>query len=132
MMPLRGPRVRVTLAAAAGGALALYILQSAGFKPIMQATAAITWHGFVVLCLYQFGLFAVLGAAWFVLLPASRGARLSIFIWARMVRDATSDLLPFSHLGGIVLAARTVVARGVPQPLAFGSLATDITAEMLA
>jgi putative membrane protein len=49
-----------------------------------------------------------------------------------MVRDATTELLPFSHLGGIVLGARAAVSQGVPQPVAFASIVTDITTEMLA
>jgi glycosyltransferase 2 family protein len=115
-----------------GGALAVYILKSTGLKPILLAATAVGWRGFTVLYLYQGGLFVLLGAAWYVLVPASCRLRLSVFIWARMVRDASSDLLPFSHLGGIVLGTRTAIAQGVPQPVAFGSTATDITAEMLA
>lgn len=132
MTVFRGPKFRLAVIAAAGGALAFYIFQSTGFQPILQATSAVGWRGFMVLCLYQFGLFVLLGTAWCVLLPASCRARVSVFIWARMVRDATSELLPFSHLGGIVLGTRTAIAQGVPQPVAFGSMATDITAEMLA
>jgi glycosyltransferase 2 family protein len=132
MMVFRRPQFRLAVIALAGGALAFYILQSTGFQPILRAASTVGWRGFLALCFYQFGLFALLGIAWFVLIPVSRGARLSVFIWARMVRDATSELLPFSHLGGIVLGARASVAQGVPQAVAFGSLAADITAEMLA
>jgi glycosyltransferase 2 family protein len=132
MRVFRQPQLRLVVIALGGGALAFYVLQSIGFQPILRAASTVGWHGFLALCFYQFGLFAVLGSAWFALTPASCGAHLSVFIWARMVRDATSELLPFSHLGGIVLGARASVAQGVPQAVAFGSLATDITAEMLA
>ncbi len=84
------------------------------------------------MCLYQFGQFVLLGTAWYVLIPASHGARAPVFIWARMVRDATSEILPFSHLGGIVLGVRAAIAQGVAQPVAFGSVVADITTEMLA
>ena len=128
----RTGKFRLAAITVVGGALALYILKSIGLKPVLVAATAVGWPGFAILCLYQLGQFVLLGAAWCALIPASCRARLRVFIWARMVRDASSELLPFSHLGGIVLAARTVIALGVPQPVAFGSIVTDITTEMLA
>jgi putative membrane protein len=132
MRVFRQPQLRLAIIALGGGALAFYVLQSIGFQPILRAAGTVGWRGFLTLCFYQFGLFALLGSAWFALIPVSCGAHLSVFIWARMVRDATSELLPFSHLGGIVLGVRASVAQGVPPAVAFASLATDITAEMLA
>ena len=126
------PKFRLAVVAVVGGALAFYILTSFGLKPILLAAAAVGWRGFAILYLYQLGLFVLLGTAWYVLVPASYQPRAKIFIWARMVRDATSDLLPFSHLGGIVLGARTAMSHGVLQPVAIGSMVTDVTAEMLA
>ena len=131
-MMLRAPKFRLAVIALLGGALAFYILNSTGLKSILSAAAAVGWRGFAILCVYQLPLFVVLGTAWYVLIPASYRPRASVFIWARMVRDATSDLLPFSHLGGIVLGARTAMSSGVPQRVAIGSMVTDVTTEMLA
>jgi putative membrane protein len=128
----RSAKLRLAIIAAAAGALALYILNSIGLRPIFSAATAIGWRGFAILYLYQFGLFVILGTAWYVLVPASCHARARVFIWARMVRDASSDLLPFSHLGGILLGARSAASHGVPPPVAFGSVVTDVTTEMLA
>jgi putative membrane protein len=129
---LRAPQFRLAVVALVGGAVALYILRSIGLKTILLAAAAVGWRGFTILCVYQLGLFVLLGTAWYVLIPASCRARPAVFIWARMVRDATSDLLPFSHLGGIVLGARTAMSKRVLRPVAIGSMVTDITTEMLA
>jgi putative membrane protein len=128
----RTTKFRLAVIAVAGAALAFYILRSIGLKPILLAATTVGWRGFSVLYLYQFGLFIILGTAWYVLVPASCHARAPVFIWARMVRDATSELLPFSHLGGILLGARTAASHGVLQPVAFGSMVTDVTTEMLA
>jgi putative membrane protein len=128
----RALRFRLAVIAVAGGAVAFYILQSIGLQPVFLAATAVGWRGFTVLYLYQLGLFILLGTAWYVLIPASCHARARVFIWARMVRDATSELLPFSHLGGIVLGARAAIAQGILQPVALGSLVTDVTTEMLA
>jgi putative membrane protein len=129
---MRAPKFRLAVIALVGGALPFYILKSIGFKPILLAAAAVGWRGFAILCVYQLPLFVVLGTAWYVLIPVSYRSRASVFIWARMVRDATSDLLPFSHLGGIVLGARTAMFRGLQQRVAIGSIVTDVTTEMLA
>lgn len=126
------PKYRLAVIAVVGGALGLYVLKSIGLKPIVLAATAVGWRGFASLCLYQVGQFVVLGVAWYVLIPAWCGTRPHVFIWARMVRDASSELLPFSHLGGIVLGARTAIAQGVPQPIALGTVVADITTEMLA
>jgi glycosyltransferase 2 family protein len=128
----RPAKFRLAIVALAAGALTLYILKSIGFKPIFLAATTIGWRGFAILYLYQFILFVILGTAWYVLVPASCQARARVFIWARMVRDASSDLLPFSHLGGILLGARTAASHGVLLPVAFGSVVTDVTTEMLA
>ena len=128
----RSKTLRLTVIAVLGGALALFTLGNFGVKSVFSAASAIGWPGFSVLLVYQLGQFIVLGAAWYVLMPASSRARLPVLIWARMVRDATSELLPFSHFGGIVLGARTATARGFPQALAYGSIVTDITTELAA
>jgi putative membrane protein len=128
----RSKTFRLAVIAVIGGALALFTLRNIGIKSVLSAASAIGWLGFSVLLIYQLGQFFVLGTAWYVLMPASSRARLPMMVWARMVRDATSELLPFSHLGGIVLGARAATARGFPQPLAYGSIVTDITTELAA
>jgi glycosyltransferase 2 family protein len=128
----RATKFRLAVIAVVGGVLALYILKITGLRPILLAVTAVGWRGFTILCVYQLGLFVLLGAAWCVLIPASCRPRLRVFIWARMVRDATTDLLPFSHLGGIVLGARAAIVQGVSQAVVFGSMVVDVTAEMLA
>jgi glycosyltransferase 2 family protein len=125
-------RVRLGVIALIGIAVAFYVLRSIGVTPILSAATAVGWRGFGILCLYQFGQFLLLGTAWYVLIPRSYGARAPVFIWARMVRDATTELLPFSHLGGIVCGVRAAIGQGVAQPVAYGSVVTDITTEMVA
>lgn len=131
-MVFRAPQFRLAVIALVGSGLAFYILKSIGLGPIFLAVTAVGWRGFTILCVYQLALFVLLGTAWYVLVPASCHSRAPVFIWARMVRDATSELLPFSHLGGILLGARAAMSHRVPQPVAIGSIVTDVTTEMLA
>jgi len=103
-----------------------------GIGAVLSAVGTVGWSGFGLLCLYVLGLFVILGAAWYVLLPGSSPPGLPVFIWARMVRDAASDVLPFSQIGGIVLGARAAILHGVSNPLVYASTIVDVTTEMLA
>jgi len=76
--------------------------------------------------------FVVLGAAWLSAAPGEPIARLPLFTWARMVREAVSDLLPLSQLGGVVLGARTLGVLGIASRRANGALLVDMTTEMAA
>jgi putative membrane protein len=125
-------KLRVAIVALLGLALAVYLVAYTGLGPVFSAVVAVGWSGFALLCLYALGLFAVLGCAWYVLLPESSLANLRVFVWARMVRDAATDVLPFSQLGGIVLGARAAILHGSPDPLAYSSTIVDVTTEMLA
>ncbi len=98
-------------------ALALYFAMTVGVQSVVSAATAVGWRGFAILCLYGLGLFLILGSAWNALLPDSTPSRLKILIWARMVRDAASEVLPFSHVGGILLGARAAIVHGLPQSL---------------
>jgi hypothetical protein len=66
------------------------------------------------------------------LLPGTSASGWLVFVWARMVRDAATDVLPFSQLGGIVLSTRAAILQGAAPPFAFGTIIVDVTAEMLA
>jgi putative membrane protein len=125
-------KLSVIVVAALGAALAVYLIMFAGLGAVVAAAVAVGWGGFAILCLYALGLFLVLGAAWSVLLPDSSAASAWIFVRARMVRDAATEVLPFSQLGGIVLGARAAILQRVAPPLAFASTVVDVTTELLA
>jgi putative membrane protein len=116
--------------AALGLALAAYLVLHVGFAAVVSAAAEVGWAGFLLLCLYALALFPLLGASWSVLLPTR--APVWVFVWARMVREAAADVLPFSQVGGIVLGARTAIRHGVAGPEAFASTIVDVTTEALA
>ena len=125
-------KLRIVIIAVLGLALALYLAMYIGLGAVFSAAVAVGWSGFAILCLYALWLFLLLGAAWYVLLPDSCRTDPRVFVWARMVRDAATEVLPFSQLGGIVLGARAAIVHGVPHRLAFASTMVDVTAEMLA
>jgi putative membrane protein len=122
---------RVAIVAALGVCLALYVVLHIGFGTVVSAVARAGFGGFGLLSLYGLAMCPLLAAAWFVLLPGGSGY-FGVFVWARMVREAAGDLLPFSHIGAIALGARAAILHGVPTPRAFASTIVDITTELLA
>jgi putative membrane protein len=125
-------RTGVILAALIGLALAVYLIFYVGFGPVLAAITAVGWGGFALLCLYGAALFALLGTAWFSIIPARNNPDLAAFVWARAVRDSAGEILPFSQLGGMVIGMRAIMLRGVSGPLAFSSTVIDLTVEMVA
>ena len=124
-------KLRILVIAALGAALALYLVAFVGIGAVFSAAVAAGWGGFAILCLYTLALFLVLGMAWRSLLPGSRH-HLWVFVWARMVRDAATEVLPFSQLGGIVFGARAAIINGVATAVAFASTVVDVTTELVA
>jgi glycosyltransferase 2 family protein len=125
-------KLRIVIIAALGLALALYLVTYVGFAAVFSAAVAVGWGGFAILCLYVLGPFLILGAAWYVLLRDAPLKDLRLFVWARMVRDAATEVLPFAQVGGIVIGARVAILHGISQPLVFASVIVDVTTEMLA
>jgi putative membrane protein len=125
-------KLRLLIIAALGVALALYLVFFIGVGAVISAAVAVGWGGFAILCAYGLALFFVLGLAWYLLLPDLGAEKLWVFVRARMVRDAATEVLPFAQLGGIVLGARAAILQGIAPALAFASTIVDVTTELLA
>jgi len=117
------------IAAVAGlgiiGALVGYF----GAGTVLRSLLAIGWRGFAVICVIQLAVIAAEGIAWRLLVP---GTSLWVFIWGRLARDAGSEVLPISQMGGLVLGARAVTLGGVTAATAAASTMVDLTLEFLA
>ena len=125
-------KLGVIVAALVGLGVAAYLVFYVGIGAVLAAATHVGWGGFGILCLLGLLLFVILGPAWFVLVPARYAPRMATFIWGRGVRDSASEVLPFSHVGGIVIGARAVALNGVSAPLATASAIVDVTTEMAA
>ena len=104
----------------------------AGFTDVLGVSRRLGISGFLIFCLWSMGQFILLGAAWLAAAVGEPVRRVGLFAWARMVREAMADLLPFSQIGGIVGGARTLIVAGIPQARVHGSLVVDMTTEMAA
>jgi putative membrane protein len=101
------------------------------FGAVLSAMKPIGLGGFALAVAAQLVLFIPLGLTWW--LVADMGAaRAPTFIWARLLREAASDVLPFSHVGSVPIAVRAAVLGSVPPPEAMGSCVVDISCEIVA
>jgi putative membrane protein len=129
------PRSRARAAAIAAAVVGLLIATAViGYFKVGSVLAAIKpigLGGFLAVVGAQVGLFVPLGLAWWVVAPVE-GARAPVFVWSRLLREAASDVLPFSQLGGLVIAARAAILGGIPTAAAFGSSLVDVTLEVVA
>jgi len=116
------------LAAMAGLALVGILVGYFGADAVFRSLLAVGWAGFVTICLIHLALMAAMGIAWWALLP---GTKLWISIWGRLVRDAGSEVLPLSQVGGYLLGARAIVVAGIPGTTAAASTIVDVSLEFV-
>jgi len=123
-------RFRVLAVAAAGLAVAVFLVFRIGLAPVLHATVHVGAAGFAVIVLFQLMLNPVLAAGWAAVAPA-RAAPFSTLMIGRQIRDSVGDVLPFSQLGGIVAGARAASLRGFAAASAFASAIADVTTELM-
>lgn len=112
------------------GAVALVVGFGAG--AIAAAIAGLGWLGFLALCLAHAPVAALLGLGWRVCLAPGGGASALGIVWARVLRDAGAEVLPFSEIGGFVIGARAAMLAGVSGAEAAASTLIDLTTEAAA
>ena len=118
--------------ALAGLLLGTVLIGWFGFGRVVAGIQRVGWEDFALIIGCQIALFVVLGLAWDAIAPARESRRPWVFVWGRMVRDASTNCLPFAQVGGFVFGARAVTLHGVTWPLATASTVVDVTAEFLA
>ena len=119
--------VPLALIAAGIGAMAALVLHF-GASEVAAALLAVGLGGFVGVTLLHVVLIGLMGLAWHALLP---GTRPWIAIWGRFVRDAGSEVLPLSQVGGYVLGTRALALAGVPATQGTASTIVDVTLEFV-
>ena len=129
--PSRKGRTATIVAALIGLAVATAVVGYFNFGTVLKAMAPIGVAGFLAVIAAQVVLFIPLGLAWWLVAPAEPVDKTPAFMWARLLREASSDVLPFSQLGAIVIAGRAAVLGGVDASVAIGSITVDITIEMV-
>jgi len=121
------------IAAGIGLTIALGVITYHNLRgQVFEQVLRIGWPGFLAVIAAQVVLFIPLGLAWWVVDPHESFGKTGVFMWGRIAREAASDVLPFSQVGGIVIQARCAILGGVTPASAFGSNIVDVTMEMVA
>jgi glycosyltransferase 2 family protein len=113
----------------AGLAVTLTLVAIFGAGAVGRSFVAIGWRGFLLICLIHLVLIALMGIAWRGLVPR---ARTGTFLAARIVREAGSEVLPLSPIGGCVIGARVLMLAAIPGAVAAASTIVDLTLEFFA
>lgn len=129
--PRARARTTAILAAVIGLFAATAVITYFKFGSVLAAIRPIGGGGFVAVIAAQIALFAPLGLAWWTMSQSPR-ERIPVFMWGRLMREAASDVLPFSQVGGVVIATRAMVLGGVSAGVSLGSCVVDITFEIVA
>jgi putative membrane protein len=127
-------RLRLALAASAlaGFALMVFLVGWYGFGAVAAAALGLGWHGLLALAALHLVLMLVCGVAWRAVMAPARRVGVVMATAARILRDAGSELLPFSAAGGAVMGARALMLARMPGVGAFASTVVDMTLEMVA
>jgi putative membrane protein len=124
-------RVTAVIAAILGLAVATAVIGYFHVGEVLKAIAPIGVLGFIAVIAAQIVLFAPLGFAWWLVTPCPP-SRAPLLMGGRLAREAASDVLPFSSIGGMVIAGRVATLGGLSSALSFGSCVVDISVEMVA
>ncbi|MGA2843486.1 MAG: lysylphosphatidylglycerol synthase domain-containing protein [Steroidobacteraceae bacterium] len=130
--PKTRQRVTAIVTAVVGLFVAAAVIRHFNFDAVLVAISPIGFRGFLAVIAAQVALYLPLGLAWWLVAPGEPPGRVGVFIWGSLMAEAASNVLPFSQLGGVVIATRAVVLGGVSPATAFGSNVVDISMEVAA
>ncbi len=122
----------IILGLIAGAALLTILVTHYGAHAIAHAVMALGWDGLAAVLGFHLLLIALMGMAWWVLGFGRPDARPLRFVWGRLLREAASEALPFSQIGGFVLGARALTLSGVSAAYSAASTVVDVTADLVA
>ena len=119
----RRTAITLVIGLAATAAAVVY----AGAGAVAQAIASLHLSGLLVLVLLHLPSVVLMGLAWRLASGSEPPASQARFVWARFVRDAAGELLPFLQLGGIVFGLR---ALGRGRTVAVGAVSASVDGVM--
>src|SRR5215469_1038687 len=104
----------------------------AGADSVIKALGTLQFSGLIIIALVHLPVIGLMGLAWWQIGHDFPGATRLKFAWARQVRDAAAEVLPFSQIGGFVLGVRALHLSGVRALRAALSMSVDLVMELCA
>jgi putative membrane protein len=120
------PAVGLIVGAAVLAATLIY----AGAGAVVRTLEGLHVTGLLLIVLAHLPVIALMGLAWYLATGLSHTAPPRRFMWARLVRDAAAETLPFSQLGGFVFGVRALRLSGPTALRAVLSMSVDLIIEL--
>ena len=128
-MARRG-QIRLALSLLLGLAILAVVLAQFDLSAVLASMARVGLGGFALIVAAGLLAEVLLAIGIYPFLPNM--LPLSVVAASRQLRDSSSDVLPITQLGGVVLAARALVLAGMDAPLASAAVIADLTTETFA
>ncbi len=122
---------RTLLAMLAGAGLLVWLLLRTGLTPVIAAADKLGVTGLAIIVVFQLALSVIMGGAWALLGRGGRPVSFSGFVWARLTRDAVSQALPLTQVGGLVIGGRALALEGLAGDFALASTISDLAVEFV-
>ena len=114
---------RTAIALLVGVAAVVAAVVYTGAAAVVQSVESLRMSGLLVLVLLHLPIVVLMGVAWWLASGHDSPASRPRFVWARFVRDAAGELLPFLQLGGVLFGIR---ALGRGRAIAIGVVSASI------
>lgn len=115
-----------------GAAVLAGTLAYAGVGAVVRTFEGLGLLGLLVIVLAHLPVEALMGVAWRLACGRGEVAPRRRFVWARLVRDAAAETLPFSQIGGFVLGVRALRLSGPAALRGVLSMCVDLVIELMA
>ena len=113
-----------------GAAVLVGTLIYAGAGAVVRTLEGLHLTGLLIIVLAHVPIVAFMGIAWRLAAGTARTASQRRFMWARLVRDAAAETLPFSQIGGFVLGVRALRLSGPAALRGVLSMSVDLIVEL--
>ncbi|MGH8217050.1 MAG: lysylphosphatidylglycerol synthase domain-containing protein [Steroidobacteraceae bacterium] len=124
----RGRLIGFTL----GIAVLAAIMIRAGAGSVARSLESLGITGLLLIVLLHLPVVAAMASAWRSVAGKIAGGSRLKFLWARLVRDAACEVLPFSQLGGFVFGLSALGLRGTETVRGAISVGVDLVIELTA
>lgn len=133
--PRKKPSARVktgvALCALAGIALALALVVYFGSAQVGEAFLAAGWRGLAAMTALYLASVTLCAFAWQVLAIKPPANAVSVFHWARLLRDGVANILAIIPGAGEAIAARELTVFGMKSGAAIATTVIDVTMEII-
>jgi len=113
-----------------GAAVLAATLIYAGAGAVVRTLAGLRLTGLLIIVLAHLPIEALMGIAWRLAAGSAPRASPRRYVWARLVRDAAAETLPFSQIGGFVLGVRALRLTGPAALRGVLSMSVDLVMEL--